>query len=110
MSRNLLHKSKLVDLKLWLNAQGISWREGRGDWQLMQIRQPGRTQWDVIYERLEMKEHVTVVRPLEAMIHKFIQESKHEQQPRDTVRETAEEEIAPGPRHSSGESSLPWDA
>ena len=77
MSRNLLHKSKLPQLKLWLDQKGIEHREGRGDWQLMQIRQPGRTQWDVIYERLEMKEHVTVVRPLEALIHKFIEENKN---------------------------------
>lgn len=110
MARNLLHKDKLEELKAWLEAQEIHWREGRGDWQLMQIRQPGRTQWDVIYERLEMKEHVTVTRPLEPLIHRFIQEYKNGIKSRDTVRKAVQEEAEVRARHTGGESCLPWDS
>jgi len=110
MSRNLLHKDKLEELKQWLDTQGIEYRPGRGDWQLMQVRQPGRTQWDVIYERLHMPEHVTVTHPLEGLIHRFIKESKSGSKPRDTVRKEIQKQVESGSRHSGGEPSLPWDS
>ena len=76
----------------------------------MQIRQPGRTQWDVIYGRLEMREHVTVVRPLEALIHKFIEENKNGSPPRNPVQQKVPEASTKGASDQSGKPRPPWDS
>ena len=75
--RCLLHKNKLKELKSWLSSQDLEWREGQGPYQLMQIRKPRLDGWDVIYERNDMKEHVTVVEPLIPLVRRFISESQH---------------------------------
>lgn len=71
MSRNLLHKSRVEAFKAWLTAEGIAWREPRGDWQIMQVELPNGG-WACLYERAHMPEHVTVDRRLEQLVHYFI--------------------------------------
>ena len=109
-ARNLLHKTKIPEFKSWLTLKGFEWREGGGNWQLMQIKRKESNVWDVIYERLKMPEHVTVTGPLVNLVQQFIKENSHVIKPRNTVREASTEEATPGARHTCGESSLPWDS
>lgn len=107
--RDLLHKNKVPELKEWLDRNGFVWREGRGDWQIMQIQiqAPG---WHVLFERLKMPEHVTVPDPLLPLIYRFIREYKNGIQSRDTIREAVQEEAEVRARHAGGEPGLPWDS
>jgi hypothetical protein len=75
--RCLLHKDKLPEFQSWLDSQEIENRPGRGDWQLLQVRAKDGKGWDVLYERLEMKEHVTVPDPMVQLVRRFISESNH---------------------------------
>ena len=72
MSRNLLHKGKLCDFKQWLSKKGIQHREGRGDFQVLQVALPGN-QWGVVYDRITAPEHYTVTAPMESLVRRFIQ-------------------------------------
>ncbi|MGL4249288.1 MAG: hypothetical protein ACRDCI_11905 [Plesiomonas shigelloides] len=74
MSRCLLHKNKLDMFKLYLSENGIDFRDGRGDYQVIQVRIDGC--WHAIYERANMPEHLTVVFGLERLVRKFIRQSK----------------------------------
>lgn len=74
MSRCLLHKTKLQDLKNWLDSQKIPHRPGRGDYQILQI-QVNENDWYVIYSRASAVEHYTVDYRLEPMIRRFIGET-----------------------------------
>lgn len=74
MSRNLLHHSKLAEFKNFLNSYGIPFREGRGDFQVMQVYVDGA--WHAVYYRIHAQEHYTVVRPLDNLVEMFIAENK----------------------------------
>jgi hypothetical protein len=73
-ARSLLHKSKLEDFKSWLTHKGREFRDGRGAYQVLQIKHG--TGWQVIYERLDMPEHLTVTEPLIPLVLSFIRESR----------------------------------
>lgn len=68
--RNLMHKTKLEEFKAWLDAEGISHRPGRGNYQALQVRKDG-THWNCVYERNEMPEHYSTDRHLDPLVRKF---------------------------------------
>lgn len=74
MSRNLLHKSKLLSFIEWLDAKGITHRPPRGDYQVLQVWVSPN--WCVIYDRLAAPEHYTVDHRMEHIVRRFIQESR----------------------------------
>lgn len=75
MKRCLLHKSKLNEFRVWLDSLQIPHRPGKGAWQILQV-QTKQHGWQVVFERLEMPEHVTVQENLMPLVRKFIAESK----------------------------------
>lgn len=81
MPRNLLHKSKLQDFRLWLAQQGIAFREGRGEYQVMQVQAVGGLHgrhWQCIFDRDSATEHYTVASPLERLVTRYIIDRKNE--------------------------------
>lgn len=79
MSRNLLHKSKLAELKEWLERQGIEFRETSADFQVLQIRyvtRQGPVIWASIYERHSGSEHYTNDKRLDGLVFAFIKDSR----------------------------------
>lgn len=72
MSRNLLHKSMLSQFKDWLDRKRIQRREGKGEFQVMQVAWPDG-QWNCVYDRIDAPEHYTVTRPMEPLVRRFIQ-------------------------------------
>lgn len=74
MSRNLLHHNKLNDFKNFLISYKIPYRNGQGEFQVMQVLVDGK--WQPVYNRLHATEHYTVVRPLEGLVEMFISENK----------------------------------
>ena len=73
--RDLLHKNKLEPFKVWLDDQNIAYRPGKGDWQALQVHHPLHG-WQVLYERAEMPEHLTVAQKLVELVRQFIRETK----------------------------------
>lgn len=75
MSRNLLHKKHLADFTRWAEDKDYPVRDGKGDWQVLQVWIGGV--WYAIYERLYMPEHLTVAgNKLEKLVRKFYDERK----------------------------------
>lgn len=72
MARNLLHKNKVEEFKQWLSEKGIKYRDGRGDYQIIQVQVSGT--WACLYNRDDMPEHVTNDRRLNGLIRYFIRE------------------------------------
>lgn len=70
--RALLHRTHLQPFKEWLALHGHLWRDGRGDFQVLQVLQGH--QWHCIYERLKMPEHYTVTGPLTRLVRQFIKD------------------------------------
>ncbi len=71
MSRNRLHKAKIGDFKAWLGRQGMFWREGRGEYQILQVEVSPNTWW-CVYRRADMKEHYTVDSRLDGLLTLFL--------------------------------------
>lgn len=79
MARNLLHKDKLVEFTRWLASVGIEHRPGVGTYQVLQVKpRATREQWEAIYRRDDMPEHLTVTRGLERTVRRFIDHEKRE--------------------------------
>ena len=74
MDRALLHKDKLESFKSWLDFKGREHRPGRGEWQLLQIK--NGSGWQVLFSRANMPEHVTVPEPLIPLVRAFIREGR----------------------------------
>ena len=74
-ARNLLHKSKLEEFKRWLQTQGIAYRDGKGDYQVIQVEHPEHG-YLVIYEKLDSKEHYSVPWKLTPIVIAFIEGKK----------------------------------
>ena len=71
-NRNLLHKSKLEQFKNWLSLNGYEWREGKGYFQVIQIK--SRTHgWLAIHSKLDC-DHFTVPSAHKRLVQKFIAE------------------------------------
>lgn len=75
MSRNRLHLSHLEPFKQFLIDEFITFRPGRGDFQVLQI-QLKDGQWACLYSRLDMPEHYTVDRRLDDLVTAFINKMK----------------------------------
>jgi hypothetical protein len=71
MSRNLLHISKFDEFVAWLDAHNIAHRPGKGDYQKLQVQTPDNG-WQVIFIRLDMKEHFSTNVKLDKLIQDFI--------------------------------------
>jgi len=69
MSKCLLHISKLQAFKDFLDGAAIPHRDGRGDWQVMQVYVAPN--WLCVFNRLDMPEHFTNDRRLDRLITKF---------------------------------------
>lgn len=81
-SRCLLHKKDLGDFARWCLANGIETREGRGDYQVLQVRH--KKTWQVIYERSDTHAgnpiiHMTVPTPIEPLVRRFLKDRKETQ-------------------------------
>lgn len=75
MSRNLLHKTKLSDFKVWLDMQSTQHRPARGDYQVLQVLTKNG-QWQCIFDRIAAPEHYTVASPLEPLVRQFIRSTQ----------------------------------
>jgi hypothetical protein len=69
-NRCVLHKNKLDEFRAWCAENSIEVRDGKGEYQLMQVRVDN--QWLVIYSRLYMPEHVTVPNGLTRLVRQFV--------------------------------------
>lgn len=58
-NRYTLHVSKLDDFKEWLNSEGIPYRPGKGNYQVLQVRTE-KDGWQCIFKRDDMPEHYSV--------------------------------------------------
>lgn len=79
MSRNLLHKSKLDDFKLWLDSNGIEHRPTDANYQVLQIRVTPRKKpafWASVFDRLDAKEHFTTDYRLDSLVQRYCIESR----------------------------------
>ena len=74
-ARNLLHKTKLQGFKQYLDSKEIAYREGKGDYQILQVKHPQHG-WLVIYEKLDAKEHYSVPWKLTGLVEAFIKAAK----------------------------------
>jgi hypothetical protein len=70
MSRNLLHILKFDEFVAWLDANSIAHRPGKGDYQKLQVQTPDNG-WQVIFIRLDMKEHFSTNVKLDKLIRDF---------------------------------------
>lgn len=78
-NRHLLHKNDVGDFARWLLGQGIQTREGRGDYQVLQVL--WKKNWQVIYERSDTHAghpivHMTVPTPIEHLAERFYRERR----------------------------------
>ena len=78
-SRCLLHKKDVGDFAMWCLSQGILTREGRGDFQVLQVKKGNN--WLVIYERMDTHAghpivHMTVPTPLVSTVKRFLRDRK----------------------------------
>ena len=76
--RSLLHKTKLGELKEWLTANNVKWRESNHEWQKIQIRakqRNGHFGWIPIFDNIH-SDHLTVPDALVALIATFVRENK----------------------------------
>ena len=70
MSKCLLHKTKLEEFKSFLDKEGLPHREGKGDWQVLQVCKDGK-HWNCVFTRLDMPEHFTTDKHLDGLVAKF---------------------------------------
>jgi hypothetical protein len=74
--RNLLHKSKIDDFKTWLDLTETPYRDGKGEWQALQVK-TAKHGWQVVYSRADMPEHYTVSESLAPLVRAFIRDAKN---------------------------------
>ncbi|MDH2524667.1 hypothetical protein [Acinetobacter baumannii] len=72
--RALLHKSKLEDFKSWLIANQIQYRDGKGDFQVLQVEVKDR--FYPIYDRFQ-GDHFTTQRELIPLVKRYIASEKN---------------------------------
>lgn len=71
-----LAQSKLRAFKLWLVANGHQWRDGRGNYQVIQVQLAGQLDWHVVYCRETSTQHYSVPWPLVATVLQFVADNK----------------------------------
>lgn len=74
-NRGVLHKNKLDEFKAFLDMHGLSYRQGKGEYQVLQVLTE-KHGWQVIYSRHDMPEHYTVSDKLYPMVRDFINTQK----------------------------------
>ena len=72
--RCLLHKSKLDEFECWCSLYGIETRPGKGEWQVLQVKDP-KYGWQVVFDRKDSPEHYTINDKLRNLVWNFIKES-----------------------------------
>ena len=75
-NRCTLHKTHLEPLKEWLReVQQIPYRDGKGDYQVLQILTDGAG-WQVVFAKKDMPEHYSVNDKLMPLIRRFYEYRK----------------------------------
>lgn len=69
----LLKKKHLADFKDWLEAKGIAYRDGKGEYQVMQILTE-TDGWQVVFWRKSMQDYYTANDKLQPIIEAFYKE------------------------------------
>lgn len=69
-NRTTLHVSRLEAFKRWLEQQGIAYRPGKGDFQMLQVLTEEHG-WQCVFRRLDMPEHYTVQDKLMPLVRRF---------------------------------------
>jgi hypothetical protein len=77
MKRSTLHINHLEPFKEWLVRQGIAYRPGKGNYQVLQVNTPEHG-FQVIFSREDMPEHYTVAGKLLPLVMQFLNERKGE--------------------------------
>ena len=72
--RCLLHKSKLQELKQWLESQGYTILETKDYYEVLRAKKDKNL--IIIYKKSDVKEHLTVQQKDDKLIRRFIRESK----------------------------------
>ena len=73
-NRYTLHIDKLEEFRQYLNRRGISHRDGRGTYQVLQVRLGGC--WHAVFKKSRAKEHLTIPAPLTDLLYQFINQKK----------------------------------
>lgn len=75
MRRDILHVSHLDPFKAWLKRNGFEFRPGKGEHQVLQIKdKTGR--WRGVFRRDSSKEHLTIETHIDTLAIRFISDSK----------------------------------
>jgi len=72
--RCTLHISKLEKFKDYLNDQGIAYRAGKGEYQVLQAKT--ELGWQVIFKRNDMPEHYSINDKLVGIVREFLNSQK----------------------------------
>lgn len=75
-SRNLLHKTKLEEFRLYCEAHGFQTLEPCGEYEVLRMRQQNSKEVLIVHTTLNAKEHVTVHGIAERMARNFV--NKHQ--------------------------------
>lgn len=67
----LLHISKLEGFKSWLKGQEIPYRDGKGEYQVIQVKTP-KFGWQVVYLRNKATEHYSINAKLVSTVERFL--------------------------------------
>ncbi len=79
MSKFSLHISKIEQFKTWLDGKGLLYREGRGEYQVLQVKHYSKPEWYCIFYRLHNPNYYTVDHRLDALVDRFLKETSDEQ-------------------------------
>jgi adenylate kinase family enzyme len=74
-NRRTLHKTQLDEFKKYLADRGIAFRDGKGQYQVLQVMTLSEG-WGCVYERNDMKEHFTVQDKLNPIVIGFYSEKR----------------------------------
>ena len=62
--------------KLWLSHKGIETREGKGNYQVIQVYSGSKFGWQVIHRSEKTPEHLTINHKLIPLVKQFYEERK----------------------------------
>jgi len=70
-NRCLLHVNKLDAFKYFLEAKGLAYRPGKGEWQRLQILTEDHG-WQCVYIRKDIPEHYSIQDNLVPLVREFL--------------------------------------
>ena len=70
-NRGALHINKIDAFKEYLDSQGIAYRPGKGNWQVLQVLTPEHG-WQCVFSRADMPEHYTIQDKLYPVFKAFL--------------------------------------